>query len=112
MAKRCYAENAIKGLWNQWEEITRKHLHLFVKNVEISLLSTNTTSRKRPVVFLCHKGGDQVKVKVTQDFRDRTTDLVLRKEGEILEVDKARADKLIGMGLAVMHREPSKAKKE
>lgn len=53
-----------------------------------------------------------MKVKVTQDFRDRTTDLVLRKEGEILEVDKARADKLIGMGLAVMHREPSKAKKE
>ena len=65
-----------------------------------------------PVVFLCPEGGDKVKVKVTQNFRDRTADLAIRKPGEVLEVDKARAEKLIGMGLAVMHREPSKAKKD
>lgn len=32
-----------------------------------------------------------MKVKVLHDFRDRTANLVLRKEGEVLEVDGARA---------------------
>lgn len=53
-----------------------------------------------------------MKVKVITDFRDRTADLTLRKAGEVLEVNKARAEKLIGMGLAELIREtPQKAKK-
>lgn len=53
-----------------------------------------------------------MKVKVLQDFRDRTADLELRKEGEELEVDKARAQKLINMGLAELIREPAKKKEK
>ena len=51
-----------------------------------------------------------MKVKVLTDFRDRTADLTLRKAGEILEVDKAREEKLINMGLAERIREPAKKK--
>lgn len=54
----------------------------------------------------------KMKVKVLQDFRDRTADLELRKEGEELEVDKARAQKLINMGLAELIREPTKKKEK
>ena len=57
-------------------------------------------------------GGEEVKVKVLHGFRDRTADLELRKEGEELEVDKARAQKLINMGLAELIREPAKKKEK
>lgn len=42
-----------------------------------------------------------MKVKVLQDFRDKTAGLKMRKIDEIMEVDKARAEKLIVLGLAV-----------
>ncbi len=51
-----------------------------------------------------------MKVKVLQDFRDRTADLVLRKAGEELEVTKDRADYLVMRGLAERIREPAKKK--
>ncbi len=49
-----------------------------------------------------------MKVKVITDFRDRTADLKLRKAGEILEVDKERAVKLIGLELAEEVKETPK----
>lgn len=53
-----------------------------------------------------------MKVKVLHGFRDRTADLQLREVGEELEVDKARAQKLINMGLAELIREPAKKKEK
>lgn len=51
-----------------------------------------------------------MKVKVIEDFRDRTADLKLRKAGETLEVDAERAQKLAGLGLAeTVTEEPAKA---
>lgn len=44
-------------------------------------------------------GGEDVKVKVLRDFRDRTAELKVRKKGETLEVSKDRAEKLTGLGL-------------
>ena len=49
-----------------------------------------------------------MKVKVLQDFRDRTADLVLREAGEELEVTKDRAELLMGRGLVERIREPAK----
>ena len=40
-----------------------------------------------------------MRVRVTHDFRDRTADLVLRKRGEVLEVDEERAVTLESLGL-------------
>ncbi len=39
-------------------------------------------------------------VKVLTDFRDKTSNLELRKEGTILNVTKKRAEKLISLRLA------------
>ena len=44
-------------------------------------------------------------VLILRDFRDREAELTLRKKGEKLEVDPARANKLIGLGLAEPVRE-------
>ena len=41
-----------------------------------------------------------MKVKILHDFRDRTADLKLRKVGETLDVDEARATKLESLNLA------------
>lgn len=41
----------------------------------------------------------EVKVIVTEAFRDREADLELRKKNEILTVSEERAKKLIGLGL-------------
>lgn len=41
-----------------------------------------------------------MKVKVTQDFRDRTEDLKLRKKGQTLDVSEDRAVLLEGLKLA------------
>lgn len=41
-----------------------------------------------------------MKVKVTQDFRDRTEDLKLRKKGQTLDVSEDRAVMLEGLKLA------------
>lgn len=49
-----------------------------------------------------------MKVKVLHDFHDRTANLVLRKKGEVLEVDGARAVTLESLGLAERIREPEK----
>lgn len=48
-----------------------------------------------------------MKVKVTQDFRDRTEDLKLRKKGQTLNVSKDRAVALEGLGLAKRIQEDS-----
>lgn len=42
----------------------------------------------------------EVQVKVTEDFRDRTADLQLRKKDEVLTVSEERAKLLVGRGLA------------
>lgn len=49
-----------------------------------------------------------MKVKVLHKFRDRTSDLKLRKAGEILEVTKERGESLIAMGLAEAVKENRK----
>lgn len=48
-----------------------------------------------------------MKVKVTQDFRDRTEDLKLRKKGQTLNVPKDRAVALESLGLAKRIQEDS-----
>ena len=53
-----------------------------------------------------------VKVKVIQEFRDRTADLKLRKKGETLTVTEARAKKLEGLELAERSQEPIKKETE
>lgn len=47
----------------------------------------------------------EVKVKVVEEFRDRTVDLVLRKKDEVLTVTEDRAEKLVGLGLVEMYVE-------
>lgn len=42
---------------------------------------------------------EEVKVKVIEEFKDRTDDLKLRKKDEILTVSEERAKKLAGLGL-------------
>ena len=50
---------------------------------------------------------EEVKVKVIKEFKDRTEDLKLRKEEEILSVTEERAKKLVGLGLVeVVENEP------
>lgn len=49
-----------------------------------------------------------MKVKVIREFRDRTEDLLLRKKDEILEVNAARAEKLIGLNLVEKVKEEKK----
>jgi hypothetical protein len=41
-----------------------------------------------------------MKIKVKQDFRDRSADLALRKKGEVLDVSEQRAKELIAKGFA------------
>ena len=41
-----------------------------------------------------------MKIKVQQDFRDRSADLALRKKGEVLDVSEPRAKELIAKGFA------------
>jgi len=42
-----------------------------------------------------------MKIKVKQDFRDRSADLALRKKGEVLDVSEQRAkDRRFGRGSA------------
>ena len=41
-----------------------------------------------------------MKIKVKQDFRDRSADLALRKKGEVLDVSEPRAKELIAKGFA------------
>lgn len=59
-----------------------------------------------------YKGGDRLRVRVLQEFYDRTADLVLRKAGEDIEVPKERAEYLITHGFATWIREPVKVKPE
>lgn len=42
---------------------------------------------------------EEVKVKVIEEFKDRTEDLKLRKKDEVLTVSEERAKKLAGLGL-------------
>ena len=53
-----------------------------------------------------------MKVKVLTDFRDKTSNLELRKEGTILNVTKERAEKLTSLRLVEAvpekNKEPSK----
>ena len=52
-------------------------------------------------VFLYHnKVVNRMKIKVKQDFRDRSADLALRKKGEVLDVSEQRAKELIAKGFA------------
>lgn len=44
-----------------------------------------------------------MKIKVKQDFRDRSADLALRKKGEVLDVSEQRAKELIAKSFFV-HR--------
>ena len=54
-----------------------------------------------------------MKVKVTQDFRDRTEDLKLRKKGQTLDVSEDRAVMLEGLKLAErINDEPEKPDKK
>lgn len=46
------------------------------------------------------KGGDNMKIKIKQDFRDRSADLALRKKGEVLDASEQRAKELIAKGFA------------
>ena len=41
-----------------------------------------------------------MKIKVKQDFRDRSADLALRKKGEVLDVSEQRAKELIAKSFA------------
>ena len=41
-----------------------------------------------------------MKIKVKQDFRDRSADLALRKKGEVLDVSEQRARELTAKGFA------------
>jgi|GEM_PF-4650061 len=41
-----------------------------------------------------------MKIKIKQDFRDRSADLALRKKGEVLDVSEQRAKELIANGFA------------
>ena len=41
-----------------------------------------------------------MKIKIKQDFRDRSADLALRKKGEVLDVSEPRAKELIDKGFA------------
>ena len=41
-----------------------------------------------------------MKIKVKQDFRDRSADLALRKKGEVLDVSEQRAKELTAKGFA------------
>lgn len=52
-----------------------------------------------------------MKVKVLRNFRDQTEDLKLRKPGELLEVTKARAEKLKDLGLVTDFQERKKTSK-
>lgn len=53
-----------------------------------------------------------MKVRVLTNFRDKTSNLELRKDGNILNVTKERAEKLISLRLAEAvpekNKEPSK----
>ena len=52
-------------------------------------------------VFLYHnKVVNRMKIKVKQDFRDRSADLALRKKGEVLDVSEQRAKELTAKGFA------------
>ena len=52
-------------------------------------------------VFLYHnKVVNRMKIKVKQDFRDRSADLALRKKGEVFDVSEQRAKELIAKGFA------------
>ena len=52
-------------------------------------------------VFLYHnKVVNRMKIKVKQDFRDRSADLALRKKGEVLDVSEQRARELTAKGFA------------
>ena len=53
-----------------------------------------------------------MKIKVKQDFRDRTNGLKLRKKDESLEVDEKRGKYLISMGLVEEIKEGPTGKKE
>ena len=50
-----------------------------------------------------------MKVKVLTDFRDRTSNLELRKEGTVLNVTKERAEKLVSLRLVEAVPEKNKA---
>ncbi len=50
-----------------------------------------------------------MKVKVIKNFYDKTAELALREVGDVLEVDKERAEKLISMKLAEAYTEPETA---
>ena len=41
-----------------------------------------------------------MKIKVKQDFRDRSADIALRKKGEVLDVSEQRAKELTAKGFA------------
>lgn len=41
-----------------------------------------------------------MKIKIKQDFRDRSADLALRKKGEVLDVSEQRAKELTAKGFA------------
>ena len=69
-------------------------------------------SVKWPVVFLypfVRKGGVAVTVKVKTNFRDRESNLKLRKTGEQFEVSRKRSDKLAGLDLVeIVTEKPEK----
>ena len=44
-----------------------------------------------------------MKIKIKQDFRDRSADLALRKKGEVLDVSEQRAKELIAKGNVTFH---------
>ena len=63
-------------------------------------------------VFLYHnKVVNRMKIKVKQDFRDRSADLALRKKGEVLDVSEQRAKELTAKGFAEAFKEPEKKTK-
>lgn len=49
-----------------------------------------------------------MKVRVLTDFRDKTSNLELRKEGTLLNVTKERAEKLVSLRLVEAVPEKSK----
>ena len=52
-----------------------------------------------------------MKIKIKQDFRDRSADLALRKKGEVLDVSEQRAKELTAKGFAEAFKEPEKKTK-
>lgn len=69
---------------------------------------------KCTVLLLCLKGGDNMKIKVKQNFYDRENDLALREKGAEMEVSEQRGRELINKGFAaeVKPKEEKKTESE